>query len=96
MEPRALHPVQVSQGEGEVERGGLARIGLHLPGGSLGPLNIVVNPPLLLTPRRRLRRDGRYELAAPRYLSRYIEEVKPSLLDFAEVAAVLAERVASR
>ena len=28
--------------------------------------------------------DGRYELAALRYLGRYIEEAKPSLLDVAE------------
>lgn len=40
------------------------------------------------------KRDGRYELAALRYLSRYIEEAKPSLLDVAGVAAALAERVA--
>ena len=40
------------------------------------------------------KRDGRYELAALRYLARYIEEAKPSLLDVAGVAAVLAERVA--
>ena len=40
------------------------------------------------------KRDGRYELAALRYLTRYIEEAKPSLLDVAGVAAVLAERVA--
>jgi hypothetical protein len=39
------------------------------------------------------KRDGRYELAALRYLTRYIEEAKPSLLDVAGVAAVLAERV---
>ena len=39
------------------------------------------------------KRDGRYELAALRYLSRYINEAKPSLLDVAGVAAVLAERV---
>lgn len=38
--------------------------------------------------------DGRYELAALRYLSGYIEEAKPSLLDVAGVAAALAERVA--
>ena len=37
--------------------------------------------------------DRRYELAALRYLTRYIEEAKPSLLDVAGVAAVLAERV---
>ena len=29
------------------------------------------------------KRDGRYELAAIRYLGRYIEEAKPSLLDVA-------------
>jgi len=40
------------------------------------------------------KRDGRYELAALRYLSRYINEAKPSLLDVAGVAAVLAERMA--
>ena len=39
------------------------------------------------------KRDGRYELAALRYLARYIDEVKPSLSDVAGVAAVLAERV---
>jgi len=39
------------------------------------------------------RRDGRYELAALRYLARYIDEVKPSLSDVAGVAAVLAESV---
>lgn len=38
--------------------------------------------------------DRRYELAALRYLARYIQEAKPSLLDVAGVAAVLAERVA--
>ena len=38
--------------------------------------------------------DGPYELAALRYLTRSIEEAKPSLLDVAVVAAVLAERVA--
>lgn len=40
------------------------------------------------------KRDARYELAALGYLSRYIEEAKPSLLEVAGVAAVLVERVA--
>ena len=39
-------------------------------------------------------RNGRYELAALRYLGRYIEDVKPSLLDVAGFAAVLTERLA--
>jgi hypothetical protein len=37
--------------------------------------------------------DSRYELAALRYLSRYIEEENPSLLDVAGTAALLAERL---
>ena len=40
------------------------------------------------------KRGGRYELVALRYLSRYINEAKPSPLDVAGVAAVPAERAA--
>ena len=43
----------------------------------------------------RLRNDrAEHRLAAIRYLTRYIEEAKPSLRDVAGVAALLAERVA--
>ena len=44
--------------------------------------------------RRRERLDSRSELAALRYLTRYVEEAKPSLLDVAGVSVFLAERVA--
>lgn len=37
--------------------------------------------------------DKRYELAALRYLTRYIEEERPSLVDVAGTAALLAERL---
>ena len=37
--------------------------------------------------------DERFEAAALRYLTRYIEEETPSLLDVAGTAALLAERV---
>jgi hypothetical protein len=36
--------------------------------------------------------DPKYERAARKYLSRYITEANPSLADFAQVAALLAER----
>ena len=36
--------------------------------------------------------DSKYERAALKYLTRYLDEEKPSLTDFAQVAALLAER----
>jgi len=36
--------------------------------------------------------DRKYERAALKYLARYMEEEKPSLIDVAQVAALLAER----
>ncbi len=38
------------------------------------------------------RGDPKFEPAAPRYLERYICEERPSLLDVAGTAALLAER----
>ncbi len=37
--------------------------------------------------------DPKYERAALKYLARYLAEADPSLLDMAQVAAVLAERL---
>ena len=36
--------------------------------------------------------DRKYERAALKYLARYMAEAKPSLIDVAQVAALLAER----
>jgi hypothetical protein len=36
--------------------------------------------------------DLKYERAALKYLSRYLSEAKPSLVDVAQMAALLAER----
>jgi len=36
--------------------------------------------------------DGKYERAAMKYLRRYMDEASPSLADFVQVAALLAER----
>jgi len=40
------------------------------------------------------KRDPKFEPAALRYLERYITEARPSLVDLAAAAALLAERVA--
>jgi hypothetical protein len=42
------------------------------------------------------KRDPKFEPAALRYISRYIDEERPSLLDVAGTAALLAERGACR
>jgi hypothetical protein len=36
--------------------------------------------------------DRKYERAALKYLARYLDEANPSLVDVAQVAALLAER----
>ena len=38
------------------------------------------------------KRDSKYERAALRYLRRYMDECNPSLVDLAQVSALLAER----